>query len=74
MEHKNEYIAFPELQREMERHRHSMSDLAERIRCKERILRKWLSNKSSIEVYYAVQIAKVYDRPIEELFLKEEGR
>lgn len=67
-------IIFPNLKTEMERRGHSLSDLAELIRCNERTLSSWLSGKTGIGIYFAVQIAKVYDCSIDYLFRKEEAR
>jgi len=58
----------------MEQHGHSVEDLAALIRYSEHALAKWLSGKSEIGIYFAVQIAKVYDLSIDDLFQKEEER
>ena len=72
MEERMEGIRFPNLRKEMAKQGHSISDLAKRIGVKEKALTRWLCGKQSMEVYYAVQICKVYDKLVDYLFLREE--
>jgi plasmid maintenance system antidote protein VapI len=57
---------------EMKRHGHDVAKLAETIGCKHEVVSNWLSGQSSIDIYFAVQIAKVYDRTVDFLFWRGE--
>ena len=65
---------YPILREEMAEHNHSISDLAHLIGCKSDVVRDWLCGNSPMEVYFAVQIAKVYERSIDDLFSKGASR
>lgn len=62
---------YPHLRMLMAYHNHSISDLAKMIRCNEATLRNWLSGKTNMDVYFAVQISKVYERSVDYLFWRE---
>lgn len=62
---------YPHLRMQMAYHNHSISDLAKRICCNETTLRSWLSGKTSMDVYFAVEISKVYERSVDYLFWRE---
>ena len=62
---------YPNLRKEMGYHNHRISDLAKLIRCNEQTLRNWLCGRHSMEIYFAVQISKVYERSVDYLFQKE---
>lgn len=63
---------YPNLKQEMKRHDHDVTKLAEKIGCKHDVVSDWLSGRSSMDIYFAVQIAKVYDRTVDFLFWRGE--
>ena len=64
----NEKNIYPNLKKEMERYQHTGAALAAIIDCSPIAVYHWLSGVRQIDVYFAVKIAKVYDRTVDYLF------